>query len=78
MYLLQTDGEVNNTQQVISFVSTHIGGKGFTFSISIHHIACCVIIHSYADYSRVFCFGIGADASKQLVKGIAEAGNGYV
>eukprot|EP01087_Luapelamoeba_hula_P017985 TRINITY_DN5729_c1_g2_i1.p1 TRINITY_DN5729_c1_g2~~TRINITY_DN5729_c1_g2_i1.p1 ORF type:complete len:965 (+),score=193.97 TRINITY_DN5729_c1_g2_i1:130-3024(+) len=47
-----TDGEVNNTADVIEYVGAQSKG------------------------TRVFTFGIGADASPQLVKGIAKASRG--
>src|SRR5690606_9825868 len=47
-----TDGEVNNTPQVIEYVSKNCGS------------------------TRVFTFGIGSEASPELVCGLAKAGRG--
>jgi len=47
-----TDGEVENTQEVLKFVKNNI------------------------DEARIFTFGIGAEASKTLVRGIAKYGRG--
>uniref|UniRef100_A0A6B2KX07 VWFA domain-containing protein n=1 Tax=Arcella intermedia TaxID=1963864 RepID=A0A6B2KX07_9EUKA len=47
-----TDGEVDNTQEVLKFVKNNI------------------------DEARIFTFGIGSEASKTLVRGIAKYGRG--
>ena len=52
---LLTDGEVQDTQEVLEFVKTKVGIN-----------------------SRIFTFGIGAEASKALVRGIAKYGRGKV
>jgi uncharacterized protein YegL len=49
---LLTDGDVDNTNQVIEYVKKNSNG------------------------TRIFTFGIGADASPKLVRGVAKAGKG--
>src|SRR4051812_43311517 len=50
--ILQTDGEVKNTEDVLEYVKSHVGD------------------------TRIFTFGIGADADRTLVTGIAKFAHG--
>ncbi|ELR22414.1 von Willebrand factor type A domain containing protein [Acanthamoeba castellanii str. Neff] len=65
-----TDGEVGNTEDVVSCVRKHAKGTR-VFTLGIGSDASTEL------GTRVFTLGIGSDASTELVNGIANAGKGH-
>ena len=88
-----TDGEVENTEQVIGMVKKNIGNEPlslppspspskysslFHFYLFIFYTHLLLFLTNYKGSTRIFTIGIGAEASKRLVKGLAKAGKGHV